>query len=390
MKNKVNLSNLLYNKYSFYHNEWYSNMYYYDKNKNVYNILHVEFIYTLLNMYFNKINTFNKKVLNKINAINLTNTLTNINFNNIKNSINNINIYNNIISTYTKNSKLYKNLVNKIYFNIIEIKYYSNKVVIHICVYNREKLVILRKLKLLKIKNAKEISFNTNLENNTNFLLKEKLNLLNNKLFLYRYYTSKLFLNNLKFNTHSLLKLKKILFGIFNKKVLFNITNIKYFHLNNSILLDSISGKLNNNRKSSILKLIRKGLRFAKTAKLHFLLKVKKLDTGILKEMKDTYKNILDIKSDTKVAENVFSKGVNMHVVGLRLEARGRLTKRLVASRAINKFKYKGSLNNVYSSVNKNSVITFKGHEKSNINYSNKNSYNVLGSYGIKYWVSSY
>ena len=72
-------------------------------------------------------------------------------------------------------------------------------------------------------------------------------------------------------------------------------------------------------------------------------------------------------------------------MAGVRLEAKGRLTKRLVASRAIKKLKHKGSLNNIYSSINKNSVIDFVGYKKSNISYSNKNTYNLLGSYGIKY-----
>ena len=73
-----------------------------------------------------------------------------------------------------------------------------------------------------------------------------------------------------------------------------------------------------------------------------------------------------------------------MHVIGLKLEANGRLTKRLIASRALKKIKVRGSLNNIFSSVNKNSAIDFKGFEKSNINYISGNSYNRNGSFGIK------
>ena len=44
-------------------------------------------------------------------------------------------------------------------------------------------------------------------------------------------------------------------------------------------------------------------------------------------------------------------------LVGIRVEAKGRLTKRLTASRAVYKIRYKGYLKNIYSSYNKISTI---------------------------------
>jgi hypothetical protein len=334
-------------------------------------------------MYFNKKNMLQKKVIKKNDIGNIINKYKNVFFN-VKGDL----IPTNLYKTKTiKNKRFYENLISNIYFNILEIKYFSNKIIINICIYNREKLYILRRLRLLKTNNLIYIKKrnNINLYNNIILVLKSKLDLINNKLYLYKYYTSKLFLNNSKFNLSNMLILRKILSSILMKKIIFNVTNIKYFHLNNDILLETITRKLNSNRKSSVLTLIRKGLRFAKIAKLHFLLKVKKLDNYFFEEIRGNYSNILKLKDETKSMFSVFSKGVNNHVVGLRLEASGRLTKRLIASRAIKKIKYKGSLNNIYSSVNKNSVINFKGFEKSNISYSNKNTYNLLGSYGIKY-----
>jgi hypothetical protein len=288
---------------------------------------------------------------------------------------------NNTVNNYNKFKISFQ---NNIYINILEIKYFYNKIIIHICVYNREKLYILRKLRLLKINKVNYLIKNNNIiDNKINLLLKEKLILLNNKLYLYKYYTSMLFINNNKFSVYNLLKLKKILYNVFKKSIYFNITNIKYFHLNNDIFLSSLTEKLNKNRKNSILKLIRKSFRFAKTAKLHYLLKIKKIDNYLLKEMKGNYEDILRLKE--YLINNVFSKAANIHIMGLRLESKGRLTKRLVASRAIKKLKYKGSLNNVYSSINKNSTIATRGFEKSNINYLSKNNYNLLGSYGFKY-----
>jgi hypothetical protein len=385
MKNQTNIINKTYNKYNFYHNEWYSNTYYFDKNKNNYNILSNNIINSLFSIYFNKINILKKHKIKNNSIMNLFDKYSSFIPKITKNNIN-LNIQYN---------KYYRNIIDNIYFNISEVKYYSSKIIINLYIYNREKFTLLRKLKLLKIKHRFSINSNSKLylseiKNKTNLLLLNKLTLLNNKLYLYRYYTSKLFIHNMKFNTYNLIKLKKILSLILSNKIILNITNVKYFHLNNHILLSSLTKKLNKNRKNSILTLIRKGLRYAKIAKLHFLLTVKKLNLYLPKEIKGNYINLLNLKNNKNILNIIFNNSVNTHVTGLRIEAKGRLTKRLVASRAINKLKYKGSLNNLYSSMNKNSTISFKGFEKSNINYSNINSYNLLGSYGIKYWISSY
>jgi len=87
---------------------------------------------------------------------------------------------------------------------------------------------------------------------------------------------------------------------------------------------------------------------------------------------------------------NIISHLKNKHVSGLRIEAKGRLTKRLTASRAVYKLTYKGSLKNIYSSYNKLSTIILRGLSKSNIDYINTNSKNRNGSYGVKYWLSTY
>jgi hypothetical protein len=351
-------------------------VYNFDKNNNAYNLLSNNLIYYLLNTYFNKTSITQKNIIKN---------------NNINSLINKYKIL--ILDTFKVNINtkiLYKNILDNVYFNISEIKYYSNKIIINIYVYNREKFVILRKLRLLNTKSKNLVNVKTKKNFNsiyerTNLLLKSKLILINSKLYLYKYYTSKLFINNLKFNSYNLLKLKRIFSIMLSKRVLLNITNIKYFHLNSNIFLDTIAKKLNKSRKNSVLTLIRKGLRYAKIAKLHFLLTVKRLNNYLPNNIHDNYKNLLKFRNNTYILGNIFSKNINTHITGLRIEAKGRLTKRLVASRAIKKLKYKGSLNNIYSSINKNSVITFRGHEKSNISYSNKNSYNLLGSYGIKY-----
>jgi hypothetical protein len=66
-------------------------------------------------------------------------------------------------------------------------------------------------------------------------------------------------------------------------------------------------------------------------------------------------------------------------MLGIKIEAKGRITKRLTAARSVKKITYKGTL------VNKNSSFNFKGYEKSNINYIKNNNYSILGTYGLKY-----
>ena len=71
-------------------------------------------------------------------------------------------------------------------------------------------------------------------------------------------------------------------------------------------------------------------------------------------------------------------------ISGMKLQGTGRLTKRLTASRSISKYIGKGSLKNRTSSYNGLSAVVLRGYVKSNIQYVNINSYNRIGTYGIK------
>jgi hypothetical protein len=340
-------------------------------------------IYYLLNTYFNKINKSNK-----INILIPS-------YNNIVklfNLIKSINKYSKIKSYYLSKlsiqSKLNKNnlykMIDKTFISIGEIKHFSNNIIINIYIYNREKYLLLNKLRHLNLKKKYIYTLNKEII----ISLNKKLSLFNNKILLYNYYISRLFLNNLKYNVYNLIILKKVLSKLLMKKVTLNITSIKYSHLNNNILVDSIISKLNNNRKISILKALRKSLIYAKIMKLNYLLKIKKFNTHVNKEIIERYKYLISKKK--YIIEKIFENNSNIHIAGLKLEGKGRLTRRLVAARAIKKINYKGNLNNIYSSINKNSSFLFKGYQKSNLSKTTKNSYNVLGTYGIKYEINSY
>jgi hypothetical protein len=68
---------------------------------------------------------------------------------------------------------------------------------------------------------------------------------------------------------------------------------------------------------------------------------------------------------------------------GVRLEAKGRLTRRFTASRSVFKIKWKGSLKNVDSSYRGLSSVILRGHVKSNVQNSIINSKTRNGAFGI-------
>jgi len=71
-------------------------------------------------------------------------------------------------------------------------------------------------------------------------------------------------------------------------------------------------------------------------------------------------------------------------VSGIRLEASGRLTRRLIAQRAIYKFKFIGNLRNIDSSILNNSSTVLRGNLRSNLQFSKHKSKQKIGSFGLK------
>jgi hypothetical protein len=74
----------------------------------------------------------------------------------------------------------------------------------------------------------------------------------------------------------------------------------------------------------------------------------------------------------------------HLKLAGVRVEAKGRLTKRFTASRSVFKMKYKGGLKNVDSSFKGIPAVMLRGIVKSNVQYSLFNSKNRNGAYGVK------
>jgi hypothetical protein len=71
-------------------------------------------------------------------------------------------------------------------------------------------------------------------------------------------------------------------------------------------------------------------------------------------------------------------------VSGVRLEAAGRLTRRYTASRSQSKVRYKGNLENYFSSIKGYSSVLLRGNNKPNLECSKLNSKSRIGSFGVK------
>lgn len=225
-------------------------------------------------------------------------------------------------------------------------------------------------------------------------------------------YLSKLYLNKFKFHTY-LPGLKNTLSKIYNKKIQLNLINLKYLQLNSDMFSEAISIKLRK-RTKSLYKLLRKSFNLVKTLKPNeeYINTQKKKNSSSLAII-NTFigkQNVLNGNIIRKVFKNMFndlnldnlstSKEVLRSikykwVTGARIEAKGRLTKRYAASRALFKYKYRGALrnleylNNVENKFKSSSVFMLRGEVRPNTQYSLIHSKRRIGAFGIKGWISN-
>lgn len=396
--------------------EWSNSIYAFNKNS----IIHLPFIdkmvVKLIKSYFN---FFNPKVENKIHLINMS-------------------------------IKLRRLSTNKIFVSKADIKHTNSKIVITIYVYNRQKKYFYNKLNkintILQLNNAKLLK-KIKLEgesiigqvNKEKKLLAEIIEWGNYDIFnryeeiFFEYYIKKslekemlkVFYNNLlyfnksKFENTYLLKLNYLISQFYKKKVEFNIVNLEYIHLNSDILSESIVIKLRK-RSNRLLQVLKTSLNMVKLPyinKLSVSNNLNKIKYDKLLSLNNTHNlyallQIFDKKDQNlndkfdQVLQNIFlsfSKSIkeedtqknilncikDKSISGVRIEAAGRLTRRLIAARSVFKLKYKGSLKNIDSSYKGFSSVVLRGNVKSNIQYTNINSKTRNGSFGIKGWVSS-
>ena len=307
--------------------------------------------------------------------------------------------------------------LNKIYVSKAEIKHTNNKAILTVYVYNREKISLLKNIKKIKRSFYKKIAIliNKNSKIMGGFVSSDLYNkiikyLLKKELILLRKYKLRLNLNLYKFEEKLLFKLKNLIIKFYNKKVEFNIVNLKSIMLNSEIFTNLFTLKiLYDSNKMSVLRIMKIMLNKVILAKTNSVIekspvikgvdfslienKFKSLNiSSILKnnDITELYKDLFNIgaSSYNKINKEIFNSINYKNVGGLRLEVNGRLSRRNRADRSFSKVKWKGGLKNLHSSYKKLSSVNMRGYVESNLDYSIFTSKRNLGTFAVKGWFS--
>nr|ACV41173.1 ribosomal protein 3 [Ophiostoma ips] len=395
-----------------------------------------------LNNSLNKSNIFNKYINNKyklvpfktmINYVGETryipsefkewnNNIYYYNFNNIKIlPVYNINL-NKLLKSYfdlyflSKNVKKNNSLIikkknrfslKKIFISKADLKHTSSKLIITIYIFNRERIILIKNLIYLY-----SLHFKTKLylEENKDILFFESFKEILNKNFkIFNKFKLKFNLNNLKFKDVMLYKLSKLLSKFYKKKIEFNIINLNSYKYNSDIVTDIFKIKVvkPNSKLLKIMKFITKkslssryriGLkedkdktRISKSINYNLLQnKYKNLNISvIIKNIKfnETIKNIYNITNETN--ENIIYNSIKYKLVGgVKLEIKGRLTRRYRADRSRFYSRIEGTLQNIDSSFKGLSSKLYRSKINSNMQYSIDVYKRHVGSYAVKGWIS--
>lgn len=298
---------------------------------------------------------------------------------------------------------------NKIFISDGEFKHTNDKVNITLYVYNKQKLNYLLKLKkryltlFKKAKFARKLKLIRNVGLNILCQQKQKSILLSNllpkyntqvntaqniyytrfikksfkRLKFYMYYKQILYINKAKFENTYLQGLISLIRNIFNKNVEFNIINLKYFYFNSKIFTQPLELKLK--KKRNVLRYLKVLIRKAKIKNVKLAEKSKKFFSF----NSDNFLQQDNLKSKY-LKKIILSNLKYKRVSGVRLEAAGRLTRRFSASRSQRRTKYKGNLENVYSSFKGYPTPVLRGNDKANLQYTVINSTSRVGAFGVK------
>jgi hypothetical protein len=342
---------------------------------------------------------------------------------------------------------------SKIFLSNVDIKYLNYKTKITFYVINRErkilknkyvfingfilytlkkyynlnyKLSIMKIFRLLEKYNAshKYIFFSSIIRKNK--FIQYKLEYLNKFIYFKKLYSniiisslfSKLFekylnkltkhesiysLNQSKLNNLILLpKLSYLLNNILEKKIEYNIVNLKSI-THNTHIFTTMLGKIIKRKKK--LQLVRDmgtiidRVRLPKVNTVSERTRVTRNIEEIFTKYNDSklinninnYNNMNLLINDytkhnteNKIHPAIFHTINYKNMSGLKIEIKGRLTKRYRADRALYKIKYKGGLRNVYSSYQGLSSVLFRGNIKANTSYSFYKSKRRIGSFAVK------
>ena len=272
-------------------------------------------------------------------------------------------------------------------------------------------------LKFLALANRSEI-FKYEKTLTKSFLIKN--------LRLLRKYKLRLNLNKYKFEEKLLYKLKNFIVKYYNKKVEFNIVNIRSVVFHSDFFTKIILSKLKN-RRANVLRTMDTILNKVVLPKVNRIIEksfhIKGIDFNLLenkylntkisyildhnnlsKFLNKLYYNVMNAaamaaaassgashclnKDYLKIYEIIFNSINYKNMGGVRLEAKGRLTKRYRADRSQFKLRWKGGLKNIDSSFKGLSDVKQRGYLNPNICYTIATSKRRIGAFAVKGWVS--
>lgn len=216
-------------------------------------------------------------------------------------------------------------------------------------------------------------------------------------------------LNRYKFNKLAFLPLlTSLLTRILGKKIEYNIINIKSMGFNTDIFTHLSALKIKRGAFSQVPYNISPVLNSVSFPALVNVIKEKtrwrtgngQLDSFFnkYKDMKlvsnlsseDTLDTLLSsIHSNNEIHNTVYASVGYKHLRGIRVEVKGRLTRRYRADRAQYRWKSKGGFKNLTSSFNGISAVLFRGNAKSNVSYSWSKSKRRIGSFAVKGWIGA-
>lgn len=395
---------------------------------------------------------FSKEWKNSIYVFNFNNLknlpLYNININTLVKNYFNLYFNHKFINNKFKSPRIKRLSLNKIFVSKAEIKHTNSKAIVTIYTYNREKIVLLKKIKMIKnlfYKKILSLLYNNSLNQgkiittSADLRIKTILTLLHKELILLRRFKLKLSLNKYKFEEKFLYKLSKLISNFYNKKVEFNIINMKSIILNSDFFTKILSLKLKD-RKANIVRLMNIILNKVKFPEVNKVKEKSLIIKSVNMDLIDNkYKNInlnsilatptafgnykldnvfnnlyynLMVEQNTpapsqssdifhkstlkntdapdfgKIYEIIFNSIKYKNMGGIRLEIKGRLTKRYRADRALFKVKWKGGLKNIDSSYKGLSSVNLRGFIKPNVEYSICTSKRRIGAFAVKGWIS--
>ena len=337
-----------------------------------------------------------------------------LNINNLIKSYFNLHFNYQFIRTKARSRRSKHASLAKVHVSRPEIKHTNSKAIITVYTYNQERISLLKKISKIRRESYKNIFLlllqsKNACTNMTNKFYSEIIeSLFIEELILLRRYKLRLSLNRYKFEEKFLYKLGKLISKLYNKKIEFNIINLKSIILNTDLFTQILATKVKE-RRGDIIRAMNIILNQAELPTVNRIkekgVEIKSINSKLVENKykdlslinKDNLDGILnnlyynidtDSNENSKLHNLIFNAIKYKNMGGIRLEVKGRLTKRYRADRAIFKVRWKGGLKNIDSSYKGLSTVNMRGYANSNIEHSITTAKRRIGAFAVKGWIS--